>query len=330
MKTVSIVVPLYNSAKFMPKLIDSLINQTYREIEIILVDDGSPDESGKIADNYSSIDRRIKVIHQKNAGTCVARNKGMEIATGEYLMFADGDDWLERDCVEYLVSLMEHNKAQMSMTDSVFTTRDRVQNEHDNIRVWNNTTAVAAIINTFYIPVGPWNKLYTSKIIRDNNINFSVAWFGEGLYFSTMAAQSCSRIAVGHRKVYNYRLNNPHSGTTEKKVINGINALKNILYIRDHLVVNSQDIQDALNWHICTNNYLLLSYIVNANAVNEYKVEYAECKKNLKHYLPLALKNKYLSNRQKLSLIADSLFPDQMAEHGEKKAKREFSKDRMK
>ena len=100
MKKVSIVVPVYKSEAFLPKLIDSVLGQSYTNFELILVDDESPDNSGKICDDYAQKDKRILVIHKKNGGCCDARNKGLEVATGEYLMLADGDDWLETDCVE--------------------------------------------------------------------------------------------------------------------------------------------------------------------------------------------------------------------------------------
>ncbi|WP_455719409.1 glycosyltransferase family 2 protein [Agathobacter sp.] len=261
-KLVSIIIPIYKSEKFLPKLIESILHQTYKKLEIILVDDESPDKSGEIADYYANTDKRIIVIHKKNGGCCDARNKGMEYAKGDYLMFADGDDWLEPDCIEYLVKIAEENDCEMSTTDAIFTTRDRIQNVNDNIRIMNKEQAVASIINTFEIPVGPWNKLYTMDVIKRNNISFSVPWFGEGLYFSTMNAQYSNKVAVGHRKVYNYRLNNPNSGCTVKEVQNGINSLKNIIYIKECLKVKSKEIDNALSWHIWTNNYNLINYMI--------------------------------------------------------------------
>ena len=151
---VSIIIPLYKSEKYIRKLADSILNQTYHDLEVIFIDDGSPDRSGTIADEYAEKDSRFKSFHQKNGGTCAARNKGLSEATGEYIMFADGDDWLEPDCVEYLVSILENNNADMSMTDSIFTTRDRKQNDTDNVRIWTNKEEVAGSINMFMIAVG--------------------------------------------------------------------------------------------------------------------------------------------------------------------------------
>ena len=106
MEKVSAIVAIYKSEKFLPKLIDSIINQTWQNLEILLVDDGSPDNSGAICDDYASRDDRIRVIHKKNGGACEARNVGLAEATGEYILIIDGDDWLELDYVAYLMNLI--------------------------------------------------------------------------------------------------------------------------------------------------------------------------------------------------------------------------------
>lgn len=108
--------------------------------------------------------------------------------TGEYLTFADGDDWLELDYIEYLVNILESNECEMAMTNAIFTTRDRKQNNSDKIEVVNSEEATCRILYDKVL-VGPWNKLYLTKLIKKNNLSFSVLWFGEGLYFSVMVAQ---------------------------------------------------------------------------------------------------------------------------------------------
>lgn len=329
MRKVSIVVPLYKSEKFLPKLLDSIIEQTYTNLEIILVDDGSPDKSGEIADAYKKKDNRIIVIHKTNGGCCDARNKGIEVATGYYLMFADGDDWMEPECVQYLVTIAEENGCEMSTTDSIFTTRDREQNGKDVISILDKEKGVASIINTFVIPVGPWNKIYSMEVVRKNNISFSVPWFGEGLYFSVMNAQYSNKIAVGHKKVYNYRLNNPNSGCTVKEVKNGINALKNILYIRDKLVVHGTAINNALNWHIWTNYFNVVDYIYNSSAVSEYKIEFNKAKRELKKYMPLVLKHPLLSLKSKAGIFLKSIFPIAFSKRANHKAKIALKNDKM-
>lgn len=326
-KKVSIVIPLYKSEKFLPKLLDSVVDQTYKNLEIILVDDGSPDNSGKIADDYKEKDDRIVVIHKANGGCCDARNKGLEKATGYYLMFADGDDWLESDCIEYLVRIAEENGCEMSTTDAIFTTRDRVQNESDNVRVWSPEKALWGIIRTDVIPVGPWNKLYTMDVVKKNSISFSVPWFGEGLYFSAMNAQFSNKTAVGHRKIYYYRLNNPNSGCTVKEVQNGINALRNIKYIKRKAVLHNPEIDNAFDWHIWCNNGVLIQYIVAASAEKEYKEMLSACKKERWNLLPSVLLHSGLNLKLQLSAIAGTVAPTIMAKRAERKFRISFKND---
>src|SRR3989338_8307313 len=99
---ISVIIPVYNARKFLKTSVDSVLGQNYKNIEIILIDDGSTDKSGEICDDYAKKDRRIKVIHQKNSGPAAARNTGIENAKGEFLFFADADDFLEKDALSLL------------------------------------------------------------------------------------------------------------------------------------------------------------------------------------------------------------------------------------
>ena len=107
---ISIIVPVYNVEEYLKECIDSIINQTYKRIEIILVDDGSTDKSGKICDDYAKIDKRIKVVHKENGGLSDARNVGISVSSGKYIAFVDSDDWVEKTmykkCIVYVKSMM--------------------------------------------------------------------------------------------------------------------------------------------------------------------------------------------------------------------------------
>ena len=124
MKTVSVVIPVYNVEKYLPKCIDSVINQTYQNLEIILVDDGSTDSSGVICDKYAQTDSRIKVIHQANSGQGSARNNGMDNASGEYLIFVDSDDYIHPQLTEKSVEAFE-----LYDTDIVLYSSSRVDED---------------------------------------------------------------------------------------------------------------------------------------------------------------------------------------------------------
>lgn len=112
---ISVILPIYNVAQFLPRCIESVCSQTYDNLEIILVDDGSPDDCGDICDKYAEKDNRIVVVHKQNGGLSDARNKGAEIANGEYITFIDSDDYVTDTYVEYLYSLIEKYHTRMSL-----------------------------------------------------------------------------------------------------------------------------------------------------------------------------------------------------------------------
>ena len=117
MKKFSVVVPCYNVERYLPQCIESLCKQTLVDIEIILVDDGSPDNSGKICDEWAEKDDRIKVIHKANGGVSAARNDGMAAATGEYIIFCDSDDWLPENALESLYNEGKRTNADVVIGD---------------------------------------------------------------------------------------------------------------------------------------------------------------------------------------------------------------------
>lgn len=305
---VSCIVAIYNSKYFLDKLITSIIKQTYSNIEVILIDDGSPDNSGAICDRYAVDDKRIKVIHKKNGGVCEARNFGLQVATGDYVMIIDGDDWLELDCVEYMMELIQRTDSDMAFSDIVFTTRDRKQTEKDYIETWSAEKAAVMIIYP-YMALGPWNKIYSSKLLRDNNISFSVPWFGEGLCFAVTAAQHSNHVGVGHRKVYNYRLNNAKSGLTNYKVKNGLNAIQNIYTIRDSLHIKTAYLEKAAEWHIWKNYTFLLLQIVGADEVEKYKEEYSKCIQYIRKNFITVMMNSDISRREKMKVLVCGIAP---------------------
>ena len=326
---ISIIVAIYKSEPFLVKLLDSIINQSYRNLEIILVDDGSPDNSGEICDEYAKKDDRIIVIHKENGGACEARNYGLEKATGEYVSIIDGDDWLETDYIEYLYNLVSTTDSEMSMTDQIFTTRDRKQIKNDKIEIWSSEKAASEIIYPT-IPIGPWNKLIKKSVITNNNISFSVPWSGEGLYFTFMCAQYANKVVVGHRKVYNYRLNNAGSGLTNYNVQMGINALWNIKNIKKNILNDSVVIGRAVNWHIWKNHVFLLKLIIATDSKEKYNKEYYECLKYIKKNKVSVALTSDIGIKGKIKTVIIGLFPIIYIKKSIKKERDSLKKDLMK
>lgn len=325
---VSMVVAIYKSEKFLDKLITSIINQTYKNIEIILVDDGSPDDSGKICDEYAKKDVRIKVIHKENSGACAARNNGMKIATGDWLVIIDGDDWLELDYVEYMLRLVHETNSEMGMSTEIFTTRDRNQTKEDKIECWTSEYAAAQIILP-YIAIGPWNKIYKTEMLRKNNLTFSRPWSGEGLCFSSFAAQYANHVGVGHRKVYNYRLNNTNSGLTHYNLKMGTNAAENIRYIKENLVIKTPLLINACNWHIWKNYNFILFLIIATDSKKENIGLYKDCLKSNRNLFISANLKADLKLKTKIKNLIIGLFPILYAKRTLKNQRKALKKDLM-
>ena len=328
MEKVSVIVAIYKSEKFLEKLINSIINQTWHNLEILLIDDGSPDGSGLICDKYANEDDRIVVIHKENGGACEARNVGLEHATGEYVVIIDGDDWLELDYVEYLMNLIHQTGAEMSMTDHIFTTRDRIQITQDEFKKLSSEDAFCMIVYP-KIPIGPWNKIYKTSMLKKNHITFSVPWSGEGLYFSTMAAQCSNYVALGHKKIYNYRLNNTGSGLTNFKLVMGTNALENIKNIGETRIVKTKRTNNAVRWHIWKNYNYVLFLIIATNSQDENHDLFEECKKNIRKDLIYVLVHSELGLKTKMRMLVQGLFPVWFAKRDLRKQRAALAIDTM-
>ena len=202
---VSIIVPVYNVEKFVEKCVKSLMNQTHKNIEIILVDDGSPDHSPEIIDRIAAEDQRVHVIHQQNRGVSAARNAGLQCASGEYVMFVDGDDWVDSDYVSYFLMLVSENGSLIGMNKNNYSTGKIKTNEERY--VVKAETAIEWIYSD-EIFVAVWNKIYSRRLLVDNNISFDpTIWYGEGMLFNIQCLQYVDTVAIGEKSVYHQTFN---------------------------------------------------------------------------------------------------------------------------
>lgn len=259
-KKVSIIIPIYNVEKFVGECINSAINQDYKNIEIILVDDGSSDKSGIICDEYAQKDKRICVLHKNNGGVSSARNAGIEISTGEYICFIDGDDHVSEDYVSYLMALIEEKNADVSLSMSYYADYQNKQNKNKNTKVITGKEATIQIMS-YNIAIGVYNKLFTRKSIVENVKFEEELCMGEGFNFNTDVFQRVNRVAIGYRKIYFYRKNNNESVTTKfdaQKWENGLLAIKKI---KDKMLIKDNEMIDAwkfANWRTNVDIYTLL------------------------------------------------------------------------
>lgn len=178
---ISVIIPVYNSSKYLESCIESIRNQTYANIEVLLVDDGSSDGSERICDEYAKLDERIKCIHQKNAGTSAARNTGIKHATGDYIMFMDNDDyWKETTGIETIVNQLNESNADALFFSIMHYWEDKDEFTYpkkcsrDAIVGKNPEDALKQFIQNGLLYVTVWSKVVKRSIILENNILFPV------------------------------------------------------------------------------------------------------------------------------------------------------------
>lgn len=203
---ISIIVPMYNVEKYLKACIESIINQTYSKIEIILVDDGSPDNCGKICDEYKEKDDRIKVIHKKNGGLSDARNAGIDIATGEYIAFVDSDDYIDKKYIEVLYHLCIKHNVLLSECDYKNVEKDDEIHINQNIKenIYTGKEMCERLYSDKLIrTVVVWNKLYKKELF--NKLRFPKGKINEDEFTTYKIFYNIDNIATTEQKLYYYR-----------------------------------------------------------------------------------------------------------------------------
>lgn len=204
-KLVSVIVPIYNVEKYIRRCVNSILNQTYTDIEIILVDDGSPDNCPQICDDYSKIDSRIKVIHKKNGGLSDARNAGMAVAKGQYISFIDSDDYVSNDFIKTLLDTMISEDSDIVECSIVKFYEDNhfgTYNDDFKITSFSTVDGLSALIAEKPFHQYVWNKLYKRDLALD--IPYAVGKLNEDEFWTYQVFGRASRITRINKTMYYY------------------------------------------------------------------------------------------------------------------------------
>ncbi|APF24142.1 glycosyltransferase family 2 protein [Clostridium butyricum] len=216
---ISVVIPVYNVEKYLPKCIESIINQTYTNLQIILVDDGSTDNSGSICDEYKKKDTRIMVIHKKNGGLSDARNVGIKYSKGKYIGFVDSDDYINKKMYEIMMENMVNNKANISIVNRYYVFEDGQEflrySINESIKVMSNLEAIEEMNNFSTFDMAAWDKLYEKELFND--IEFPVGKLSEDFYIMYLLFEKCKRIVYDSSPLYYYYQRN-NSISRNKKI----------------------------------------------------------------------------------------------------------------
>lgn len=202
---ISIIIPVYKVELYLDKCISSIVNQTYTNLEIILVDDGSPDQCPQMCDAWAEKDARIRVIHKENGGLSDARNAGMAVATGELMTFVDSDDWIDSDMYKHLYQRMVEDHSDIAACGVQMVWEDgtppRILTRMGN-HVLSKEEAMQAIIEESWLKQPVWYKLYKTNLIKD--ILFPVGKYHEDVFWSYQAVDRANKISVSDHIGYYY------------------------------------------------------------------------------------------------------------------------------
>ena len=304
---ISVIMPVYKTEEsHLRKAIESVINQSYRKLEIVLVDDGSPDQCGAICDAYAGTDNRIRVIHKKNGGVSSARNCGLETVTGDYIFFVDSDDTLKGNAIEVLFAIVQKTNA-----DIVICSCKHVKEKNDDNAIYDGAyqclktvESAEAIKNLSYNihvfdelePTAVWGKLYKKSAVQNLRFNEKMN-VGEDFVFNYFAICKAKVVTYCNLKLYNYNfvetslMNNkiysPKLMRSFEELVKFAESQKNSEYF-DEVIVRSVNV--AFTIYLKTPE----KQSIEKNEIEEYIVKYrssvlTNTKTNIKIRVPLVI-----------------------------------------
>ena len=229
---ISIVVPIFNAEKTIEECILSILNQTYRDYELILIDDGSTDGSGEICDRYRDINSNIKCLHIVNGGVSNARNRGVEISAGEYIAFVDADDTIEPEYLTTLWTMMESTQADLSVmkdSDNEKFKKYAPCSKYEGYLLFTQKSALISTLTSAYFSGHPWGKLYKRTLIDDLRFDTSIHCC-EDLLFVIMYLLKCRKVCYTEKNLYNYMIGTESAsrGRLTKSKLTAYDAIEKI------------------------------------------------------------------------------------------------------
>ncbi|HFI0019738.1 TPA: glycosyltransferase family 2 protein [Streptococcus suis] len=272
---ISIVVPVYNVEEYLSDCINSILNQSYNHFELILVDDGSPDQSGQMCDFFASKDDRVSVIHKENGGLSDARNTGIEIAKGQYITFVDSDDILSKNYLEVLYTYSQKYNAEFVQGKSTrdLETLGNVLNGHKFFP--NSVDAMMNYLGVRDIQGYAWNKLYSIRLFKECNLRYPVGLIQEDAWVTFKALFEAKGVVIVDALTYYYRVNpesimNGHFNPKRFDILKVPETISNYLSEKDP----ENDYQKKLDYFLMRTALKTYNDCLQKNAENENLSEF--------------------------------------------------------
>lgn len=300
---ISVIVPVYETEPYISRCIDSILAQTYSNLEILLIDDGSPDNCGKICDEYARKDRRIKVIHQINRGLSAARNRGLNVCSGEYIGFVDSDDFIHPEMYQRLyediilyrvkISFCHTNGGSIPVTPMSQPTECK---DKEQVILRSMLENIWWSANT---------KLYHKSLF--DNMRYPIGRTNEDYPVTMRVYDACDRIAVNYNKLYNYCVRE-NSICTSPLNIRKFDQVQNMWVVLRYMEEKHPEWRQAAEFVYMTTLLKLLGDICNHTG-NQFEKQKRHILGLIKKHFPSAVKNPHILWKQKVMLFAASVCP---------------------
>lgn len=300
-KNVSIIVPVYRVEKYLAKCVDSILNQTYKNFELILVDDGSPDNCGKICDEYAIKDDRVRVFHKENGGLSDARNYGIKKAKCEWIVFIDSDDYIKEDYIETLVKICEDD-CQIGIVSYSYVYEDYKEKKYsaknNRTKKYNTNEALTTMLYQKEFDTAAWGKIYKRELF--NKIEFPTGKIYEDISTIYKVFLKSNKIAYCNSKKYmylqrkdsimgrNFKLKDMDYIYESEKMLNSIKSLNN---------------PELLEAAICRYTNANFSILLKIGKNQDYIKQRKEILKNIKNYRKQVLLNSKSRLKTKIALF---------------------------
>lgn len=300
MSKVSIVVPVYNVEKYLQRCVSSILGQTLQDIEIILVDDGSRDSSGKLCDEYAKEDSRIVVVHKENGGLSSARNAGIDVATSPYIGFVDSDDYIDEEMYEKLYNWITENEADIAMCELCHCYEDKEITKRTNTEfgVVNDEQAIRLVMEGNKATVSAVNKLYKTSIF--DKVKYPVGKLTEDAFVIVEVLMQARKVVYSTEELY-YYVHRKNSITTSRFKKKDLNVLEAYSKNRELIKKNYPALRDVADMRCIWAHFYVLDKMMLSKELEEKDIQKKIIKTLRKNY-KFIMKNELFNISRKIAM----------------------------
>lgn len=299
---ISVIVPVYRVEKYIRKCIESILSQSFKNFELILIDDGTTDNSGRICDEYGKLNNNIIVIHKENGGLSDARNAGIKIARGQFITFIDSDDYISLDYLKILYDVQR--KTNADIVQALYTRKMKFASQDEEIVEFTSQEAIKELLTWGMIEVYAWAKLYKRSLFED--IEYPIGYINEDAFTTYKLIANANKVCVIKKEIYYYRITpdsimNQHFNKKRFQILEVFDNMANFFCCRG---MSYNDELEYYKMRVEINLYN--ECIKDEKSADEFDYELTEIRKNMMNY---NVNNKYTDGKYRILILILSSFP---------------------